>query len=86
MAGLSSSTNLSNSPDNNLNLFKHSLDGAIEQISNVIEHHSRLDEISTECQFFIDENMYKALGNAGVPFKFTKIFVESPQKFSPQKR
>lgn len=67
--------------DKNLNMFRDNGNGMLSKIANIIEHDQRVDEISIESQFFIDEHMYKALGNQGIPFKFTKVFVKNPNDY-----
>lgn len=71
--------------DNAGNMFKKTELGQIVKIANVLEHESRLDEFSQESQFFIDETMYMALGCQGVPFKYTKVFVNDVSQFTNQK-
>lgn len=71
--------------DRNQNMFKDTKNGMLAKIANIIEHDQRVDEISIESQFFIDENMYKALGNQGMPFKFTKVFANNPDEFFDSK-
>lgn len=71
--------------DKSFNMLATNELGLTTKIANIVEHDSRLDDISQECQFFIDEDMYKALGFQGVPFKYTKVFVENTNDFQNQK-
>lgn len=71
--------------DKNMNMFIDKQNGMLSKIANIIEHDQRVDEISVDCQFFIDENMYKALGNQGVSFKYTKVFVKNTKEFFSSK-
>lgn len=71
--------------DKNYNMFKTSPTGLTSKIFTIPEHDKRIDELSMECHFFIDEELYKALGYRGVPFKYTKVFVKDVSKYSTQK-
>jgi len=68
--------------DKSLNLFKRKETGQPQRIYPIIEHDSRLDEISVDCHFYIDEEMYLALGCKGVSWKYTKVFVKNVEEFT----
>lgn len=72
--------------DKSNNIFvKDEENETFKRIYNVLEHDKRIDEFSTECHFYIDEMMYEALGNRGVLFKYTKVFVKDTSKYGRQK-
>ncbi|BBI90573.1 hypothetical protein HYO65_gp181 [Tenacibaculum phage PTm1] len=70
--------------DKNYNLFTKT-NGLQKPVFKIPEHDTRLHEISEECHFYIDEEMYMTLDCQGVPFRYTKVFVDNPKQFTNNK-
>ena len=61
------------------NMFTASEDGAIQFIANIAEHVKRLEEISDQHHFYIDDAAYYAMNKSGVPLRFTRVFSKNPE-------
>lgn len=64
--------------DQNLNLFKQT-DGQPKFIEKIAEHTKRLEEISENHHFYIDDLAFKALGENQFPLRFTRVFSNNPE-------
>ena len=61
------------------NMFTTSEDGTIQFIANIAEHVKRLEEISDQHHFYIDDAAYYAMNKSGVPLRFTRVFSKNPE-------
>lgn len=70
--------------DRNFNMWKFS-DEKLQFIEHIAEHVKRLEEISENHHFYIDETAFKALGEKNFPLRFTRVFSRQPGKVEKSK-
>lgn len=70
--------------DKNFNMYKVK-EGKISFIEHIAEHIKRLEEISENHHFFIDEFAFEALGRKNFPLRFTRVFAKDPELVASSK-
>jgi hypothetical protein len=70
--------------DRNFNMFKE-VEGTPTFIEHIAEHIKRLEEISENHHFYIDDVAFNALGGKNFPLRFTRVFTESPKDIEKSK-